>query len=171
MRSNVHSCELRGCTKDGGRCKGRFPQAIIPESVVDPDNGHIILKHVEPQLNTFTPLFTFLIRCNSDVTSLLSGTALKAVVAYVADYITKTPLKTHTVFDTVKSIFDRNSNMLAEDISKQEGEGQKDSHTDSECSFSQDGNRGPNGLCIFAGTWRSLHQSQIQEVLLETLCG
>jgi len=63
-------------------------------------------------MNSVTPTLTYLIRCNSDVTSLLSGTAIKAVVAYVSDYITKPGLKTYSVFDVIKSIFDKNSEMI-----------------------------------------------------------
>jgi len=55
---------------------------------------------------------TFLLRCNSDVTSLLSGTAIKAIVAYISDYVTKPGLKTYTIFDTIISVFDKNSEML-----------------------------------------------------------
>jgi len=55
---------------------------------------------------------TYLLRCNSDVTSLLSGTAIKAIVAYISDYVTKPGLKTYTIFDTIRSVFDKNSEML-----------------------------------------------------------
>ena len=54
----------------------------------------------------------YIFRCNTDVTSLSSGTAIKAVVLYVSDYITKTSLKTHTIFDAIKSVFHRNSEMI-----------------------------------------------------------
>jgi hypothetical protein len=50
-------------------------------------------------MNTVAPLLTYLFRCNTDVTSLLSGTAIKAVVAYISDYITKPSLKTYMVFE------------------------------------------------------------------------
>ena len=55
---------------------------------------------------------TFLLRCNSDITSLLSGTAIKAIVAYISDYVTKPSLKTYTIFDTIRSVFDKSSEML-----------------------------------------------------------
>jgi hypothetical protein len=51
---------------------------------------------------------------------LLSGTALKAVVAYVTDYITKQSLKTYSIFDVVKSIFDKNSEMIGGDLKRKE---------------------------------------------------
>ena len=49
---------------------------------------------------------------NTDVTSLLSGTVIKAVVTYVSDYIVKPSLKTYLIFEAVKSVFDKNSEML-----------------------------------------------------------
>ncbi|KAK0225730.1 hypothetical protein IW262DRAFT_1267607, partial [Armillaria fumosa] len=45
---------------------------------------------------------------NTDVTSLQSGTVIKAVLIYVSDYVTKPALKTHVFFDVIKSVFQRN---------------------------------------------------------------
>jgi len=42
----------------------------------------------------------------------LSGTAIKATVAYISDYVTKPGLKTYTIFDTIRSVFEKNSEML-----------------------------------------------------------
>ncbi|RPD52446.1 hypothetical protein L227DRAFT_481424, partial [Lentinus tigrinus ALCF2SS1-6] len=53
------------------------------------------------------PAVSYLLRCNHDVTSLMSGTTIKSVIAYVADYITKTPLKTHIMFQSVQKVFER----------------------------------------------------------------
>ena len=63
-------------------------------------------------MNTFSPVIAYLFRCNTDLTSLLSGTAIKAVLAYISDYITKPTLKTYVVFDTIVSVFEKNSDML-----------------------------------------------------------
>ncbi|KDR66270.1 hypothetical protein GALMADRAFT_18748, partial [Galerina marginata CBS 339.88] len=119
LKSNVHNCE-RGQKKDGtrrknktftgcrdnkwNRCKARFPRTVVENSHID-DTGAIHLKKREPWINTFSPVVTYLYRCNTDVTSLSSGTAIKAVVLYVSDYITKSTLKTHTIFDSIKSVF------------------------------------------------------------------
>ena len=70
------------------------------------------MKKLEPWLNTFSPLVTYILRCNTDVTSLSSGTAIKGFVLYVSDYITKSTLKTHTIFDSIKSVFQKNSEMI-----------------------------------------------------------
>jgi hypothetical protein len=56
-------------------------------------------------------LLTYLLRSNSDVTSLLSGTAIKAIVACISDYVNKPDLKTYSIFDTT-GVFARNSEMI-----------------------------------------------------------
>ncbi|KAK0447510.1 hypothetical protein EV421DRAFT_1686130, partial [Armillaria borealis] len=106
---NVHKCSAaKGC-KDNkwGRCRGRFPRSLFSVTTVDSTTGHVDMKKSEAWINTFTPILTYLFRCNTDVTSLRSGTAIKAVLIYVSDYITKPSLKTHVFFDVVKSVFQK----------------------------------------------------------------
>lgn len=109
LRTNVHVC-TGSSTKQStassdfqpkidcrsnklGVCKACFPHATYPLTFVDNDTGYLHLKKGESMMNTFSCLLTYLYRCNTDVTSLLSGTAVKAVVAYISDYISKSPLK------------------------------------------------------------------------------
>ena len=126
LRSNVHSCS-RGTKKDGtrkkgttyascmdnrwGKCKARFPRPMVPESVID-ETGAVTMKKKESWINTFTHLVTYLFRCNTDVTSLASGTAIKGVIMYVSDYIVKSTLKTHVIFDSIRSVFQKNGEMI-----------------------------------------------------------
>jgi hypothetical protein len=125
LRSNVHKCrtsipadekkqkkERRGCINKHGNCKARFPRQTFEKTEVDPKTGALNIKKGERWINTLTPIVTFLLRCNSDVTSLLSGTAIKAIVAYISDYVTKPGLKTYTIFDTIRSVFDKSSELL-----------------------------------------------------------
>ena len=125
-RSNIHSCS-RGINKDGTRkknkssgscmdnkwntCKARFPRPTFLKTAID-ECGTVCMKKLEAWLNTFSPLVTYILRCNTDVTSLSSGTAIKGVVLYVSDYITKSTLKTHTIFDSIRSVFQKNSEMI-----------------------------------------------------------
>jgi len=50
--------------------------------------------------------------------SLLSGTAIKSVFAYVTDYITKSSLKTHTMFEAIQAVLERNAQYLNGDASQ-----------------------------------------------------
>ncbi|KAJ7111113.1 hypothetical protein C8R44DRAFT_633493, partial [Mycena epipterygia] len=125
LRSNVHSCrkpvagtdlskpinpgsrmktEVRGCLRRDGTCSARFPREVFIKSEVDPEDGAINVKKLEPMINCVTPDLTYCLRCNTDVTSLLSGTSIKAVVAYISDYVTKATLKLYHIFDTVSAI-------------------------------------------------------------------
>jgi hypothetical protein len=56
-------------------------------------------------MNTFALVITYLSQYNTDVTCLLSGTAVKAVVLYVLDYISKLSLKTYQIFTAVYDVF------------------------------------------------------------------
>ena len=128
LKSNVHRCSdisapgkskvqakqhHVGCIDlRTGSCKARFPQDVHEQSVVDPETGSINMKKLEPMINTVSPALTYLMRCNTDVTSLKSGTAIKAVIMYVTDYITKCSLKTHVMFDIIRSTYSRNPELI-----------------------------------------------------------
>ena len=104
---------ITGCLNNKwGKCKARFPRRTFEQTEVDMNNGALNIKKGESMLNSVTAEVTYLIHSNTDVTSLLSGTAIKAVVAYVSDYISKPSLKTYLIFEAVKIVFDRNSDML-----------------------------------------------------------
>ncbi|KDR64874.1 hypothetical protein GALMADRAFT_76455, partial [Galerina marginata CBS 339.88] len=130
-RSNRHDCRTdietkdgrsvrKGCKNSKGECKARFPRDIVENTMVEPLTGALKLKKGESWMNTFTPALSYLIRANTDVTSLLSGTSVKAVVAYVTDYVTKPGLTTYSIFDTVRQIFSKNSELLGGSSSRQE---------------------------------------------------
>ncbi|KAF5381447.1 hypothetical protein D9757_009020 [Collybiopsis confluens] len=87
-------------------------QGLHPGSKVDSATGHVTLKKLEPWINDILPAITYLIRANTDLTCLLSGTAIKAVIAYVAEYMTKSGLKLHAIFDAIKTIFDTNTEVV-----------------------------------------------------------
>ena len=132
-RSNMHDCTRNSlsnekvkkkdrptCINKQGKCKARFPRPLFEETQVDPKTGALNIKKGEAWINFFTPLITFILRCNTDITSLLSGTSIKAIVAYISDYITKPGLKTHSIFSAIKSVFNRNSEMLGGSLKRKE---------------------------------------------------
>ena len=114
-RSNRHndcSKTVRPCLRNG-KCKARFPRDIVESTLVDLATGALKMKKRESWINTFSSIVTYLLRCNTDTTSLLSGTAIKATVAYITDYVTKPGLNTYSMFDTICQIFERNETLLA----------------------------------------------------------
>src|ERR1700690_1057949 len=134
-KSDIHRCSTNR-NKDGtknknraytgcidnkhGNCKARFPRNLYEQTEVDPGTGALNIKKREAMINTVTPILTYLFRSNTDVTSLKSGTGLKAVILYVTDYITKMSLKTHVIFDTVHALFQMNSEMIGGSDSRKE---------------------------------------------------
>ncbi|KIJ93229.1 hypothetical protein K443DRAFT_47234, partial [Laccaria amethystina LaAM-08-1] len=131
-RSNYHGCrrpeidgedstkvKRKGCLNAQGQCKACFPREIVEETMVDPLSGALKITKGEMWLNTFTPELTYLLRCNTDVTSLMSGTAIKAVVGYITDYVTKTGFNSYTAFDAVRQVFNRNSEMIGGNADRQ----------------------------------------------------
>lgn len=102
-----------------GKCKAQFPWLTALKSVVD-ETGAIMMKKLEPWINTFMPLVTYLLRCNTDVTSLSSGTAIKGVIMYVLDYVVQPTLKTHVIPDSIQTVFHKNSEMMGGSLSTKE---------------------------------------------------
>ncbi|PVG02889.1 hypothetical protein CPB86DRAFT_696122, partial [Serendipita vermifera] len=109
--SNRHETHNVRCGGRTGSCKARFPRDIVPQSVID-DDGRLQLKKLEPHINTYNPGLTYFFRCNTDVTSLLTGTSIKAVLIYITDYVTKPSLKTHTIFDCILVIYTGSHDIL-----------------------------------------------------------
>ncbi|KAF8240419.1 hypothetical protein L208DRAFT_1161700, partial [Tricholoma matsutake] len=122
LKSNTHKCSTnrnkdgsqnkarpyKGCLDNvWGRCQAQFPRMVFANTEVDAESGSINLKKGESWLNTFTYAVTYIFRCNTDVTSLCSGTAIKGVLLYVSNYVTKPALKTHVIFDTIRSMFQK----------------------------------------------------------------
>ena len=94
---------VTGCLKNKlGKCKALFPHKSFEKTEVDVERGAFNIRKGGPMLNTVTAEVTYLIHRNTDVTSLLSGTAIKVVVAYVSDHICKPALKTYLIFEAVK---------------------------------------------------------------------
>ncbi|KAH9925080.1 hypothetical protein B0H21DRAFT_700954, partial [Amylocystis lapponica] len=104
--SNRHdSAHSKGCIRGKDKyCRARFPRPLQPATEVDTETGALRFKKTEVWINTYNSVLTYLVRCNTDVTCLLSGTQVRAVVAYITDYITKSSLKTHTIFETIRAV-------------------------------------------------------------------
>ncbi|KAH9920734.1 hypothetical protein B0H21DRAFT_701909, partial [Amylocystis lapponica] len=95
----------KGCLRGKDRyCRARFPRPLQAETEVDMETGALQFKKTEVWINTYNIVLLYLVRCNSDITCLLSGTQVRAVVAYITDYITKSSLKTHTIFETIRTV-------------------------------------------------------------------
>lgn len=100
----------KGCWRVKGQyCRARFPRPLLSTTDIDKESGAIRFAKSEPWLNTYNPVLSQCIRANTDVACILSGTQIKAILAYITDYITKSSLSTHTFFEIVRSVLDRNA--------------------------------------------------------------
>jgi hypothetical protein len=128
-KSNVHRCsrivekdrdnshrkvrQYVGCTDNKwGNCKACFLHPVVEQTQIDIDLGALTIKKLEAMINTLTRIVTFLFCCNTDITSLKSETAIKAVILYVTDYVTKSSLKTHVIFDVMQAVYQKNSELI-----------------------------------------------------------
>ncbi|KAI0337782.1 hypothetical protein BDW22DRAFT_1305448, partial [Trametopsis cervina] len=106
--SNRHNSRHdKGCLRGNAPntyCRANFPRMLYPQTLVDWVTGSVQLRHTDQWMNTFNIVLTYLIRCNTDVTCLMSSTQVRAIIAYVTDYVTKNSLKTHAVFETIKAV-------------------------------------------------------------------
>lgn len=102
------------------KCRAHFPRKLYDMTEVDVETGALNVRKQEAWINTFTPELTYVMRCNTDVTSLSSGTAIKAVVLYISNYITKSSLKTHVVFEVICDIFAKSSDVLQSHLPEKE---------------------------------------------------
>ncbi|THH26548.1 hypothetical protein EUX98_g7646 [Antrodiella citrinella] len=120
--SNRHSRNHGyGCKKHpNDECRARYPRELIPTSYIERETGHVFLKKLEAWINTYHPLMAYVLRCNGDVTSLLSGTLIRAIIAYVCDYITKSTLKTHAVFEAVLTVLRKRDDMFGQTPSRRD---------------------------------------------------
>ncbi|KAJ6476085.1 hypothetical protein C8R45DRAFT_792491, partial [Mycena sanguinolenta] len=90
-----------------GSCSARFPREVHLTTEVNPTDRSISLKKLEPMINNVSPALTYSLRCNTDVTSLLPGSTIKAVSTYVCDYVTKPSLKLYHTFNAVHSVLNK----------------------------------------------------------------
>ncbi|KAJ7435553.1 hypothetical protein FB451DRAFT_1062493 [Mycena latifolia] len=85
MRSNVHSC--RRCMRKDGSCSARFPRDIILKTVVDPADGAIHMKKLEPMINcivrTISPLKRSHIFFPVELLTMLTS---RTIMSYVSRY-------------------------------------------------------------------------------------
>ena len=109
LRNHLHVCGVH-CQRYG-ECRARFPRTTIQDSFFD-EQGALHLKHKESMMNVFNFILTYLIRSNTDVTCLLSGTQVRAIIGYVTDYVTKSQLKTYTLLDTMRSVLDKHGEVV-----------------------------------------------------------
>jgi hypothetical protein len=92
-----------------GQCTAQFPRNTFLVTAIDRKNSHINVRKREEWVNNVTTAIMYALRCNTDTTSLQSGTAVNSVVRYIMEYFTKAFLKSHQVFSSMYNILTNNA--------------------------------------------------------------
>ncbi|KAI9067031.1 hypothetical protein FKP32DRAFT_1528420, partial [Trametes sanguinea] len=71
---------------------------VIPESSIDVESGELTLRICDGLINNYNETILEAVRCNMDIQFIGSGEEAKAVLYYITDYITKSPLKAHVAY-------------------------------------------------------------------------
>ncbi|KAI0649229.1 hypothetical protein C8Q79DRAFT_880323, partial [Trametes meyenii] len=70
----------------------------IPATTYDPETGELTLRISDGMANNYNPTLLEALRCNIDIQYIGCGEEAKAVIYYITDYITKSPLKAHVAY-------------------------------------------------------------------------
>ncbi|OSD06276.1 hypothetical protein PYCCODRAFT_1352521, partial [Trametes coccinea BRFM310] len=71
---------------------------LIPETTVDTETGELMMRILDGMVNNYNPTILEAMRCNMDIQYIGSGEEAKAVLYYIKDCITKSPLKAHVAY-------------------------------------------------------------------------
>ncbi|KZV98826.1 hypothetical protein EXIGLDRAFT_588005, partial [Exidia glandulosa HHB12029] len=80
---------------------------FCPTSSFDPETGEINLRCLDGLVNNYNPTMLEALRCNMDIKFIGSGASAKAILYYVTDYITKSPLKSHVSYAALETAVKR----------------------------------------------------------------
>ncbi|KZS89905.1 hypothetical protein SISNIDRAFT_398553, partial [Sistotremastrum niveocremeum HHB9708] len=73
------------------------PDNVQQESTID-EEGNVNLRCIEGMINNYNETILECVRCNMDIKFIASGRDAKAIMYYITDYVTKSPLSTHASY-------------------------------------------------------------------------
>jgi hypothetical protein len=103
--SQIHS-HKKTCFKywkgpQGSKPECRFgldPNLYQPVSSIDGETGDLCLRCLDGMVNNFNATIIQTMRCNMDIKFIGSGSAAKAIMYYITNYISKPELKTNVAY-------------------------------------------------------------------------
>ncbi|EMD36527.1 hypothetical protein CERSUDRAFT_21987, partial [Gelatoporia subvermispora B] len=110
-QKHVHSSTCYKYWKGKGHAKEcRFDLEegnVCLESSIDPETGQICLRCMDGLINNFNETVIQAMRCNMDIKFMGNGQDARAVLMYITDYITKSPLKAHVSYAVLEVALNR----------------------------------------------------------------
>ncbi|KZS90829.1 hypothetical protein SISNIDRAFT_393750, partial [Sistotremastrum niveocremeum HHB9708] len=82
------------------------PDNVRATTTVD-EEGNILLRCVDGMINNFNETIIECVRCNMDIKFIASGRDAKAIMYYITDYVTKTPLTAHASYVALEAAVKR----------------------------------------------------------------
>ncbi|KAI9059342.1 hypothetical protein FKP32DRAFT_1614245 [Trametes sanguinea] len=76
---------------------------VTPESSIDYETGELTLRILDGLINNYNATILEAMRCNMDIQFIGTGGEAKAVLYYITDYITKSPLKAHVAYAALET--------------------------------------------------------------------
>ena len=75
---------------------------VQPKMFFDETLGAFVMRRLDGMVNNYCPTISEPVRCNIDIKFITSGDAVKSVLFYITDYITKTGNKLHVAFGALE---------------------------------------------------------------------
>ena len=96
---HTHTCYKHHKTGEAKTCRFELSEDNYRgESIIDQETGSVQLRCLDGLVNNFNMTMLEAVRCNMDIQFIGSGESAKAMIYYVTDYITKSPLKSHVTY-------------------------------------------------------------------------
>ena len=105
-QKHLHSATCFKYCKDGADkiCRFGLDSAnYVPHTAVDYNTGEITYQCLDGLVNNFNASIIELVRCNMDIKFIGSGQSAKAVLYYITDYVSKSQLKMHVVYNALQA--------------------------------------------------------------------
>ncbi|KAF9642416.1 hypothetical protein BDM02DRAFT_3075889, partial [Thelephora ganbajun] len=113
LRNVILECQCHSHTgtcykhcKSGGPKECRFnldEKNVVPFTYFNEETGSFVLRRLNGMINNCCPTIAEGCRCNSDIKFITSGDAVKSVLFYVTDYISKMQEKSHVSFGALEA--------------------------------------------------------------------
>ncbi|KAF8332954.1 hypothetical protein F5887DRAFT_823370, partial [Amanita rubescens] len=82
------------------------------ETIVDYETGEIHYQQLDGLINNYNETIIEALRCNMDIKFIGSGTSAKAILYYITDYISKSQLRMHVVYNALEIAINKLQNPL-----------------------------------------------------------
>lgn len=73
-----------------------------PHTLVDEESGELTYQRLDGLVNQYNETIIELFRCNMDLKFIGSGQSAKAILYYITDYISKSQLKMHVIYNALE---------------------------------------------------------------------